>query len=314
MSGTALRCRLGWIPNGEYAGFWLAEDRGLYRDLGISVEFQAGGPGRAGAIETLANADADLAITSDLPSVLAAREQGIELTVVAAVMPESPLGIAVMADSAVTSLNDLVGQRIGAGTLHDRLLLDALFRVNGLPVSYELKAVDAGFSALESGEVLALSCSTLNQVPAARRAGLDLRTWRFSELGLDLPADLIVYRGDIADRLDELGDFLAASIVGWREQLREPGQGARITLSRFGEDWDLDGPSCIEECRLQADLMNLADVELLDPCREAVQATAAALIDAGKAPDAAMFSGLVNEEPIGLGRHRAADMHLEKGV
>ena len=47
--------------------------------------------------------------------------------------------------SAITEPADLVGRVLGAGTLHDRPLLDALFAANGLDDEGALRTVDSGF-------------------------------------------------------------------------------------------------------------------------------------------------------------------------
>ncbi|MDT7692895.1 MAG: hypothetical protein QOI75_2262, partial [Pseudonocardiales bacterium] len=42
--GIPVRVALGWITNVEFAGFWIAQDRGYYRQEGLNVEFIPGGP------------------------------------------------------------------------------------------------------------------------------------------------------------------------------------------------------------------------------------------------------------------------------
>ena len=188
---------------------------------------------------------------------MAARAAGANLRILGAVMAHSPLGLAALRTSAIAEPADLVGRVLGAGTLHDRPLLDALFAANGLDNDYELRTVDSGFDSLASGYVDVLSCSTINQVPAARDAGLDVDAWTFAQLGLAMPGDLIVCTAQWAlSHDDAAASFLRASAKGWQRQLESPEAGGLLTWERFGSSWDLDRGQCVREAVLQAELMS----------------------------------------------------------
>src|SRR3954469_6110227 len=59
---ASVRVALGWITNVEFAGFWIADDRGYYDQEGLDVDFIPGGPNAPDPTQTLAGHGAEIAI------------------------------------------------------------------------------------------------------------------------------------------------------------------------------------------------------------------------------------------------------------
>src|SRR5664280_1863143 len=78
-----VRVQLGWVPNVQYAGEWVALDRGIFNANGLSVEWLPGGPNALAAPVVLAAGKADLGYSTWFP-ILDAVMKGNPLVIVAA--------------------------------------------------------------------------------------------------------------------------------------------------------------------------------------------------------------------------------------
>ena len=93
------------------AGFYVARDRGWYRDVGIDLEIRTVDPGRGDALAYLARDEVQLGI---FPTnrLLVRREAGDDIVAVAAINQRGLETVRARADSGITRLRDLEGKRI----------------------------------------------------------------------------------------------------------------------------------------------------------------------------------------------------------
>jgi putative hydroxymethylpyrimidine transport system substrate-binding protein len=93
------------------AGFYLARDRGWYRDIGIDLEIRTVDPGRGDALAYLARGEVQLGI---FPTnrLLVRREAGDEVVAVAAINQRGLETVRARSDSGISRLRDLEGKRI----------------------------------------------------------------------------------------------------------------------------------------------------------------------------------------------------------
>src|SRR5438552_17689018 len=82
-AATPLTFQFSWIKSGQYSGFFPGLEKGYYKDAGLDVTFNAGGPN----IDSIANVAAGRAALGDRPvgSLVLAREKGIPITIIGTV-------------------------------------------------------------------------------------------------------------------------------------------------------------------------------------------------------------------------------------
>ena len=73
-AGDPLVLQLKWLPDAQFAGYFVAEAKGFYRDAGLDVTIKPGGPDITPS-QVLASGGADVAVDW-LASALAARDRG----------------------------------------------------------------------------------------------------------------------------------------------------------------------------------------------------------------------------------------------
>ena len=73
--------QLKWVTQAQFAGYYVAKDKGYYADEGLDVTIKPGGPDIAPP-QVLAGGGADLMLNW-MPSALAAREKGVPIVNIA---------------------------------------------------------------------------------------------------------------------------------------------------------------------------------------------------------------------------------------
>ncbi|MEA2482006.1 MAG: putative hydroxymethylpyrimidine transport system substrate-binding protein [Thermoleophilaceae bacterium] len=138
-----LEVMLDWIPNPDHAGIYTAQGRHLFRDVGLNVKIDRP-PDPSSPIKQVAARRVDLAISYE-PEVLRARDQGLDVVAVAAVVPRPLTSVLSLPPNTVDNPSELAGKRIGtAGIDYQDAFIDAIAKRGGVdPAS--IKHVNVGF-------------------------------------------------------------------------------------------------------------------------------------------------------------------------
>lgn len=73
--------QLKWVTQGQFAGYYVAEDQGFYDEVDLDVTIKPGGPDIAPP-QVIAGGGADV-VVDWMPSALASREKGVPLVNIA---------------------------------------------------------------------------------------------------------------------------------------------------------------------------------------------------------------------------------------
>jgi len=145
-SGTTQKVTLvlDWTPNTNHSGFYLAQQRGYYRDAGLDVEIvepgQAGGPD---GLQQMAAGNAQFAV-SVAESLLPARAEGVPAVSVAAIIEHNTSSLVAPTDRGITRPRDLAGKTYGGfgGPLENALVEEMVSCDGGDPST--VKFVEVG--------------------------------------------------------------------------------------------------------------------------------------------------------------------------
>jgi putative hydroxymethylpyrimidine transport system substrate-binding protein len=122
---------LDFYVNPDHVGVFEAIDKGYFRDAGLEVEPQTPSDPSA-PIKQVATGRADLAISYE-PEVLLARDQGLPVKAVAAVVPTPLTSMIWLKDSGIQDVKDLRGKTIAtAGIPYQEAYLQTILERAGL--------------------------------------------------------------------------------------------------------------------------------------------------------------------------------------
>lgn len=223
-----------WQPQAQFAGYYVAQDKGLYRKHGLEVEVLQGGPGRPSA-EWLRSGAAQFG-SLFLSTAILERSRGVRLINLAQIVQRSSQLLIAKRSSRIQSLREMDGKRVGLWGAELSLVPLALFRRLGVqPVVVPQSST---VSLFLRGGVDAASAMWYNEYHTLLSAGVDpeeLVVFRLAD-SIAFPEDGIycleeTYRSDP----EQACRFARASIEGWRYAFEHEEEALDIVMKRVDE-------------------------------------------------------------------------------
>src|SRR3954466_497378 len=103
--------QLKWVSQAQFAGYFVAKEKGFYKDAGLDVTINPGGPDVAPP-QIIAGGGADVVIDW-MPSALASREKGVPLVNIAQPFKRWGLEVTCRAETGIKKPADLKGKTVG---------------------------------------------------------------------------------------------------------------------------------------------------------------------------------------------------------
>ena len=217
--------QLKWLPDAQFAGYFVAAAKGIYEKAGLEVTIKPGGPD-INPSQTLASGGADVAVDW-LPSALAARDQGAPIVNIAQIFQHSGMQLTCRRDSGVRRPADLKGKTLAVWFAGNEYPFLAWMAKLGLATSGDKPDVtvlrqDAGVELLLERRAACISTMTYNEYWQVIDGGLtpsQLVVFRYDDEGVATLEDGLYARSaELADPAlrERLARFVRASIDGWR--------------------------------------------------------------------------------------------------
>src|SRR6202012_5806696 len=103
--------QLKWVAQAQFAGYFVAKDKGFYKEAGLDVTIKPGGPDVAPP-QVLAGGGADVTVDW-MPSALASREKGVPLVNISQTFKRSGLELTCRAETGIKKPTDFKSKSIG---------------------------------------------------------------------------------------------------------------------------------------------------------------------------------------------------------
>ena len=236
-----IRVALSWIPDVQYAGLWLAMERGYFAEEGLEIEVLPGGPNAPASAVSVAAGKADIGSTTWFP-YLDAVSKGNQFKLLAVTFQISPLGVISLAQKPILGAKDLVGSKILAQGPAERAALDATLALAGIAGSYTF--IPAGFSPepLLAKQADGYTGFRTSQAITLEHMGLqpgkDFHFTSFDAMGFKTFASGIFTSSKFleSNRADVV-KFLRALVRGWNDNYADPAIAAKLTVEKYGADF-----------------------------------------------------------------------------
>lgn len=234
-----VRLQLQWVTQAQFAGYYVALDRGYYSDEGLDVTILPGGPDIAPP-QVLAGGGAD-AMLNWMPSALAAREKGLPVVNIAQPFKTSGLMLTCWKDTGITGPQDFRGRTIGVWFFGNEYPFLAWMARENIPVEGGPDGVTVlkqGFNVdpLLQRQADCISTMTYNEYWQVIDAGVspdDLITFKYQDMGVATLEDgIYVLEENLKDPAfaDRMVRFVRASMKGWKDAEADPQAAAEIVL------------------------------------------------------------------------------------
>jgi NitT/TauT family transport system substrate-binding protein len=232
--------QLKWVTQAQFAGYYVAKDKGFYTEAGLDVTIKAGGPDIAPP-QVIAGGGADI-IIDWMPSALAAREKGVPLVNVAQPFKRSGMMLTCRAETGVKTPEDLKGRTLGVwfyGNEYPFLSWMAKLNVKTDGSAGGVKVLKQGFNVdpILQKQADCISTMTYNEYWQIIDAGIPadkLVVFKYEDQGVATMEDgLYALEGKLKDPkfVETLGRFVKASMKGWDYARANPQEAVKIVLN-----------------------------------------------------------------------------------
>lgn len=298
--------QLKWVPQAQFAGYYVAQAKGFYKDAGLDVTIKPGGPDVAPP-QVIAGGGADV-VVDWMPSALAAREKGVPLVNIAQPFKRSGLMLTCRADTGIKTPADLKGRTLGvwfSGNEYPFLAWMAKLglKTDGSPTG--VKVLKQGFNVdpLIQKQADCVSTMSYNEYWQVIDAGFkpdQLVVFRYEDQGVATLEDgLYAIEGKLKDKafVARLGKFVQASMKGWAYAAKHPEEAAGIVL-----DNDASGAQTEKhQTRMMTEIAKLLDTGEGRLAPEDYERTVSILLAAGT------DQPVITKKPEGAWTHAVSD-------
>ena len=219
-----------WLPQAQFAGYYVAYEKGFYRQHHLAVKILRGGP-EASASTVLAEGRANFG-TLFLSDGIERRARGLRLVNIAQIVQRSALMLVAKKGSGITRPADINGKTVGLWRHEFQLQPRAFFRKYGLKV----KVIPqwGTLNLFLRGGVDVASAMWYNEYHLLLECGVnpdELTTFLMADYGMNFPEDGIYCLESLAQRHPKTcRAFVAASIEGWKYAFAYPDEALDIVM------------------------------------------------------------------------------------
>lgn len=300
--------QLKWVTQAQFAGYYVARDKGFYADENLDVTIKAGGPDIAPP-QVIAGGGADV-IVEWMPAALASRERDVKLVNIAQPFKSSGMMLTCLKESGIETPADFPGHTLGVWFFGNEYPFLSWMSQLNVPTD----GSDMGVTVLKQGfnvdpllqkQADCISTMTYNEYWQVIDAGIaadELITFKYEDQGVATLEDgLYVLEERLADAdfAERMVRFVRASMRGWKYAEENPDEAADIVL----ENDDTGAQTENHQRRMMGEIAKLTAGSngTLDPAD--YQRTVDTLLAGGSDP-------VISKAPDGAWTHAITDKAL----
>jgi NitT/TauT family transport system substrate-binding protein len=232
--------QLKWVAQAQFAGYFVAKDKGFYKEAGLDVTINPGGPDVAPP-QVIAGGGADV-VVDWMPSALASREKGVPLVNISQTFKHSGLELVCRKDTGITKPEDFKGKKIGiwyGGNEYPFLnwMSKLGISTNGGPTG--VTVIKQGFNVdpILQKQADCVSAMTYNEYWQVIDGGYkpsQLVVFKYEDEGVATLEDgLYVLEKNLKDPafVTKMAKFVKASMKGWDYAKAHPDEAVKIILA-----------------------------------------------------------------------------------
>lgn len=227
--------QLKWLPQAQFAGYYVAAAKGYYTAEGLDVTLLPGGSDIIPEQQVF-NGVADIGVTW-VSSLLKYQEKGWGFVEVAQPFQKSAMLLVSKTATGIKAPKDLAGKKVGSWFGGNEYELYALIESAKLNKDKDLTLVQQDYTMdqVKSGSIDAASAMTYNELGLLLESGLkltDLNVLDMNTYGVAMLEDNLFVTDKWAKANgDKLVKFLRATIKGWADVVKDPEGAGKIVFN-----------------------------------------------------------------------------------
>ncbi|HIM54201.1 MAG TPA: transporter substrate-binding domain-containing protein [Gammaproteobacteria bacterium] len=215
----------------RFAGYYMAIEKGFYKDKGIEVQVLESSHTQD-SIEELVDGHSNYAISG--ADALIAKTKSLPIVALAAINHESPLALMVRKDSGIKTPGDLRGKKIMLGETNKFAIVTMLKNAGVSVGEYEILPIISDHTALDNNQIDAYAAYITDKAYHDRNNISMYHYIRPKDYDLDFYNDiLITTHTETTNNRFRVRDFRDASLEGWKYALSNIDETVGLILDKY---------------------------------------------------------------------------------
>jgi ABC-type nitrate/sulfonate/bicarbonate transport system substrate-binding protein len=224
---------LNWLPNVEFAGIWVAQKFGWFKQAGINMKFIPWSSSVHPETDVVSRGGNSFGFQSGAAIAIAAA-QNVPITALYTDTQKSVFGLTVLNKSGINKITDLRGKRIGYQS-HEIYVPETMLSFAGLkPSDYKLVPVGFDISGLTAGQVDAWLTFQTNEPIALSMQGVGNHSFKAADYGFHFYDDVLLTTKSLIQKNPVLvGKVTQLVARGFKWAHSHPILAARLTVNNY---------------------------------------------------------------------------------
>lgn len=207
--------QLQWADQFQFAGYYIAKEKGYYRDAGLDVTIQKFDPKKLAVDEVMAGRST---YGIGRSSLLVDRMSGKNIVALAAIFQSSPFILLSKKSADIKTPRDLIGKRIMmTQDFQDTISVRAMLNSQGLSVN-DLKTIEHSYNPMDiaNGKTDVMACYISNEPYVLREKGVETNAISPEAYGFDFYSDILfTSENELREHPTRVRAFVDATLKGW---------------------------------------------------------------------------------------------------
>jgi NitT/TauT family transport system substrate-binding protein len=228
--------QLKWEHQAQFAGFYLAYEKGYYKDEHINVSFLEGGED-IDVLTSLVSGAAHFAVASSEMVLMQRKKESAPITAIAVIYRKSAVVYVTKADAGICDPTDFIGKTaavIAKPQSHSEFeyQFNALVRKRGIDITQiHMVSYNPDYKDFISGKIDITAAYYTGGVMKLRNKGVAVNLIWPNDYGIHFYSDTLISTEHIIHEKPDLVErFLKATLKGWREVIAYPEEAVDITM------------------------------------------------------------------------------------
>jgi ABC-type nitrate/sulfonate/bicarbonate transport system substrate-binding protein len=262
-AGTArVGLQFVFIKNVQFAGSYFADSKGYWKQRGLEVNLQAGGPNLT--VEPVVASGRALVGISHTAQAVKAILNGADLKIIGSGFQQNPFVLISRAVKPIETPQDLAGKKIGVQAL-DLPVFTAFLKASNVDKStFTIVPLQADPTPLATGELDGIMGFYSNEPNFLRIKGVEPHTMLLNNFGYPLMEEVYIVKQSSLDdqtKHKQIVSLMQGESLGWTDALASTEASAALAVNTYGKDLNLDLKQQILAMKSEVDLVQTADTK-----------------------------------------------------